>query len=60
MGGGGGQNQKRNLFPEKNLGEKNLPRHSAKKKIPCLEDKPINFTLKKYFQPSIEKKKILL
>jgi hypothetical protein len=30
------------IIPRKKLG-KNLPRHSAKK-IPSLEDKPINFT----------------
>ena len=46
-GGGGGQNQKK-------IRKKNLPRHSAKKKIPSLEDRP------KYFQPSSEKKYIFL
>jgi hypothetical protein len=45
MGGGGAKPKK--IYPQPNkLGEKNLPGHSAKK-IPSLEDWPINFTLKK-------------
>jgi hypothetical protein len=41
-GGGGGQNQK-NLIPRKKLGKKIFP-GIVQKKIPSLEDRPINFT----------------
>ena len=45
LGGGGGVGQKqKKIIPRKKIGGKNLPRHSAKKYIPSLEDKPINFT----------------
>jgi hypothetical protein len=39
-GGGGGKTKKKNYSQRL----KNLSRYSAKKKIPCLEDRPINFT----------------
>jgi hypothetical protein len=35
--GGGGAKPKKKFIPRKKLGKKNLSRHSAKKKIPCLE-----------------------
>ena len=38
-----GGKTKKKFIPRKKLGKKNLPRHSAKK-IPSLEDRPINFT----------------
>ena len=37
-GGGGGAKPKKKFIPRKKLEKKNLPRHSAKKKIPSLED----------------------
>jgi hypothetical protein len=42
MGGGGGQNQKK-FYSQKKLGKKIFP-GIVQKKIPSLEDRPINFT----------------
>jgi hypothetical protein len=39
---GGGAKPKKKFIPRKKLGEKNLPRHSAKKN--SLEDRPVNCT----------------
>jgi hypothetical protein len=46
MGGGGGGvgKTKKNFIPRKKLGKKKIFPGIVQKKIPCLEDGPINFT----------------
>ena len=58
-GGGGAKNQKKN-YPQKKIRGKKVFPGIVRKKIPSLENKLINFTLKKYFQPSSEKRNIFL
>jgi hypothetical protein len=56
-GGGGGAKPKKKFIPRKKLERKKIfPGIVQKKKIPSLEDRPINFNKKIYFQPSSEKK----
>jgi hypothetical protein len=42
--GVGGGKTKKKISSQKKIRKKNLSRHIVQKKIPCLEDRPINFT----------------